>query len=87
MGNRTTYRYDANNNTVSGRTEGELVDAPGSGANVRLAETTAVYDALDRPIQADVDFFDPETQAPIGDGLSTTNIEYSASFRGINFRL
>ena len=70
-GNVSTSTYDPNGNAVGAVVEGELVDVPGGAGNVRLAESAFVYDALDRLRQANVQHFDPVTQAPIGDGVST----------------
>ena len=81
MGNVATRHYDENHNVVSQRMEGELVDIPvdipGGGSNVRLAETLRLYDAMDRQIRTRGFFFDTETGARIGDGLSVTEIRYS----------
>ncbi len=73
MGNLTKRNYDENGNLVHERRDGELCDLPGSAANVRLFETSYVYDAMDRLVRSDVLHFDPATQAAIGDGLSRTD--------------
>src|SRR6185436_6336304 len=83
MGNETLYHYDANGNVGGDRTPGvpnpfgeqvlgELVDGPLGLFNVRLRETNYVYDALDRRVLAMQRHFNGATQAPIGDGASTT---------------
>ncbi|MGH9870097.1 MAG: RHS repeat-associated core domain-containing protein [Candidatus Polarisedimenticolia bacterium] len=77
MGNVSRLRYDANGNVVSQRVEGELVDLPGSTANVRLREAFTTYDFLDRPIREDEAFFNRQTQAPVGDGMSSTITDYT----------
>ena len=77
MGNVITHHYDANGNLVTLRVEGELADGPGSAANVRLSETTYIFDAMDRRVRADTAFFDTQTQAPLGDGLVSTTTLYS----------
>jgi len=77
MGNDSIVDYDPNGNVVRRETKGELNDVPGGAGNVRLSETTYEYDAMDRVIRSNVAFFDTQTQTPIGDGLSTTIIEYT----------
>ena len=77
MDNLATLRYDADNNLVSQLREGELTDVPGDSANVRLAETTYVYDAMSRLVREEREFFDPATQAPIGSGQSVTETLYT----------
>src|SRR5258707_12839510 len=66
MGNVVSYRYDANGNIVTNRTDGELVDLPGGAGNVRLAETGYSYDAMDRETNRTTAFFDTLTGTPIG---------------------
>jgi len=77
MGNVETYQYDPNDNRVSERTDGELIDVPGSAGNVRLYEKSTVFDAMDRVITEDVEFFDPVTQTPILDGHAITTTEWT----------
>ncbi len=77
MGNTEYLHYDANHNTVRSRIEGELVDIPGSAQNVRLREIMYSHDELDRVFQSEAVFFDVETQAPIGDGVATTQYFWS----------
>ncbi len=77
MGNQTFWHYDANGNGLSQRTEGQMVDIPGSSGNVRLAEASHTYDAMDRLTRQDLAFFNPQTQAPIGDGISRTDYFYN----------
>ena len=77
MGNVTAVNYDANGNRVHTRVDGELIDVPGDPNNVRLSGTSYTYDPMDRMIQQDVEFFDADTQAPIGDGKATTQTFYS----------
>ena len=77
MGNTVAYHYDENHNRVLARREGELVDVPGNTANVRLTETANVYDAVDRLIRTEAEFFDTETGTTIGDGQSITQTFYS----------
>lgn len=71
MGNLTTSNYDPNGNLVHARVDGELVDVPGGSGNVRLFEASHVYDAMDRRVSSEVQHFDPSTQVPIGDGVSS----------------
>jgi YD repeat-containing protein len=88
MGNVAEYRYDANGNLGGDRSPGvphafgvrilgELVDAPGSAANVRLAQATYAYDAMDRLVRETVEHFDPATQAPISDGQRSSTREWA----------
>lgn len=77
MGNTTEVHYDANNNRVSELVEGELIDVPGGADNVRLSETAYVYDAVDRVIRSEVEFFDTDSGDPIDDGQSITETEWS----------
>jgi RHS repeat-associated protein len=79
MGNETIRAYDDNHNLVSEIQMGELIDVPGSAGNVRLAETTYVYDDMDRLIRAETAHFDAETQEDILDGLSVSVTEWSAN--------
>ncbi|MBI3449343.1 MAG: hypothetical protein HY049_10565 [Acidobacteria bacterium] len=85
MGNVVTYHYDANGNRVSERVDGELADAPGAAGNIRLAETVHTYDAMDGLTQTDDAWFDPATQAPLGDGQRTTRYFRSRSGHTIRF--
>jgi len=78
MGNVTTWHYDGNGNVLSERTDGELLDVPGSAGNVRLSETTYQYDPMDRSTAIAKAFFNAQTQAPIGDGQATTQTLYTA---------
>jgi YD repeat-containing protein len=66
MGNATSLRYDPESNLISYLTEGELIDVSGASGNVRLTEITYVYDAMNRVVREEKEFFDPATQAPIG---------------------
>ncbi|GIW39486.1 MAG: hypothetical protein KatS3mg076_0063 [Candidatus Binatia bacterium] len=77
MGNTMQYHYDANDNVVSTRTDGELVDEPGEGEAVRLGEASYLYDPMDRLVESRRAFFDTESQQPIGDGASVVRMEYS----------
>ncbi len=77
MGNLASYHFDANGNRTSNRTDGELVDVPGAAGNVRLSERMTVYDAMDRKIADELQFFDTATQNPIGDGLATAQTLWS----------
>lgn len=58
MGNVTTHEYDANHNRTRIRVDGEQLDVPGAGGNVRLSEIEYVYDAMDRRIRTETHFFD-----------------------------
>lgn len=76
-GNVTTFNYDANDNLKVARHFGQLNDTPGTNGNIRLAESRWKYDGLDRCIEARTAFFNPATQAPIGDGASVTTFAYA----------
>jgi RHS repeat-associated protein len=77
MGNETLRSYDENGNLINLKIFGELCDVPGSAGNVRLLEMDCTYDAMDRLICRELHHFDPLSQAPIGDGLSTFTMVYS----------
>jgi YD repeat-containing protein len=77
MGNVTTFNYDANDNLRVVRQFGQTNAVPGTNRNIRLAESRYNYDALDRCVTAHDLFFDVATQAPIGDGESTTTFAYA----------
>ncbi|MFC1573029.1 RHS repeat-associated core domain-containing protein, partial [Candidatus Eisenbacteria bacterium] len=77
MGNLTSHHYDPNGNLISTRIDGQLVDVGGNADSVRLAETSYQYDAMDRKVLEEIEFFDTETQAAILDGKTTTQTEYS----------
>lgn len=77
MKNVATFGYDANGNKVSVRVDGELNDLPNGSANVRLSQTSFVFDAMDRPTLVNVQLFDTDTQVAIDDGWSTTQLFYA----------
>ncbi len=77
MGNVTTCNYDANDNLKVVRHFGELNDVPGSGGNLRLAESRYEYDGLDRCVVEHDLHFAPATQTPVGDGECTTRIAFA----------
>jgi len=77
LGNVTTFNYDANDNLKVFRHFGQLNDGPGTNGNIRLAESRWKYDGLDRRIEVRTAFFNPATQAPIGDGASLTSFAYA----------
>ncbi len=83
MGNISTSHYDAGDNRVSSRLDGELIDVPGSAANVRLTEAAHVHDPMNRLTRAEIQYFDPVTQTPGPGGQQLgkviTQIEYSDS--------
>jgi YD repeat-containing protein len=72
MGNQTVCFYDANDNLKDVRQYGETNDVPGSAGNIRLAETRYDYDALDRRVRTHELYFNPATQAPVGNGECAT---------------
>ncbi|MCZ6680015.1 MAG: DUF6531 domain-containing protein, partial [Candidatus Poribacteria bacterium] len=77
LGNVTQSTYDANNNRIRIRIEGEVLDEPGDTANVRLSDVAYFYDEMDRLIRTESAFFDTETQRPIGDGLAVGQFFYN----------
>ncbi len=77
MGNTMTRQYDAAHNLVRLSLQGELVDGPGSGNNVRLMEVTRMFDALNRVIREDRAHFDPASRNLVGDGISSGRQEYA----------
>ena len=77
LGNQTVCFYDANDNLKVIRRFGETNDVPGSAGNVRLAESSCQYDALDRCVSAQDLFFNPATQSPIGNGRALTTFAYA----------
>ena len=79
MGNAKTMRLDANGNVVNIVVQGELVDAPGSAGNVRLAEQTLVYDALDRVVETRDEHFDPASQTLLTDGQVVRQYVYNGA--------
>ncbi|MBL8843925.1 MAG: RHS repeat protein [Planctomycetes bacterium] len=72
MGNVRTLHLDENGNPVRETLVGELDDQPGAALNVPLEGVTRAFDAMDRPIRADADWFDRATGSAIGDGARTT---------------
>ncbi|MEC9070760.1 MAG: hypothetical protein VX938_00215, partial [Myxococcota bacterium] len=79
MGNVVSIHYDANGNQVSTRVDGELEDGLGSFNNIRLAESSSEYDAMDRATHGRAQHFDLGTQTPVGDGEVLTQIEWSGA--------
>jgi RHS repeat-associated protein len=77
MGNVMSAHFDENGNEVSSRVDGELEDIPGSGGNIRLAESFSEFDAMDRRTRERTQHFDSATQTPIGDGESIAEIDWS----------
>ena len=81
MTNRTFQFYDSNHNVERIFVEGEEFDVPGDAGNLRLSDTTYVYDALDRRIRTITEFFDTPTQLPLsgggGLGLVIDTINYT----------
>lgn len=77
MGNIRRQQFDAANNLVHLRTEGELVDQPGSANNVLLADITRAFDELNRVTRIDEAHFDLASQQPIADGKATRRMEYA----------
>jgi len=77
MGNQITFNYDACDNLKVVREFGQTNDVPGTNGNIRLAESRFVYDELQRCVASHDLFFDPATQAAIGDGASSTVYAYA----------
>jgi RHS repeat-associated protein len=79
LGNVQDFHYDPNDNLQSMQFQGEVLDTPGGGANILIADVGFVYDAMNRPTRRELEHFDLETLADIGDGKSTTVYEYNAA--------
>jgi RHS repeat-associated protein len=79
MGNVAITHYDADGNVISQRLDGELIDLPGGTNNVRLAETTYTYDAMNREVQSDLAFFDTEVDVDIAGGHAITRTAYNGN--------
>jgi RHS repeat-associated protein len=78
MGNVTTWHYDENSNRLSEVHDGELDDSAATGlGNLRLSETTYVFDLMDRRTRVIQEFFDATSQTPIDDGTAETVTLYS----------
>jgi YD repeat-containing protein len=78
MGNVTTFHHDANDNLITARQYGQLIDVPGSDGNIRLAESRYEYDGLDRcTVQRDLHFSLAAPPSPVGDGECTTTFAYA----------
>lgn len=77
MGNEARYAYDDNDNLVLYRGLGELDDVPGSARNLPYHEWRWRYNSRDLPVISRELHFDPDTQAPIGDGESTHTFTYA----------
>jgi YD repeat-containing protein len=77
MGNIASRAFDANDNLVYERTDGETDDRPGDKGNRKLAETRYTYDGLDRCVGRIDSFFDIFTEAAIDDGEATTTWTYA----------
>jgi len=84
MGNLVDYDYDAAGNLIEQLVFGELVDAPGDEANVRLSQTSHEYDAKNRRIRSERGFFDAESQSPLHDGVSAVTMTYADTSRLLN---
>lgn len=77
MGNVKTFNYDANSNRVRSRLAGELNDVAGSANNIRLDDMAYVYDAMNRLIRTETEFFDTDSQVLIDDGKATRQMFYN----------
>ena len=77
MGNVTTCGYDAVDNLVSERLDGETNDVAGSAGNIRLAQITYAYDSFNRLLTRTASWFDPASQAAISNGISVTSWTYA----------
>ena len=72
MGNVCTSAYDAMDNLVYKRIDGETNDVSGGQGNRKLSLCRYTYDSLNRCSAIHQSFFDPATGSPIGDGDVTT---------------
>ena len=79
MGNRQRQQFDATGNIVHFWVEGELQDIPGSAGNIRLFESTRVFDPLNRPIQESTAHFTVSDGQPVGAGQATARRSYTAA--------
>jgi RHS repeat-associated protein len=79
MGNVSTFVWDGSANQLTNRRHGELTDMVGTNNNVRLAETTFTYDAMNRLVQTDRAYFDPVTGTNIAGGHALTKTIYSGT--------
>ena len=77
MGNIDKRTYDANDNLLSSRFDGEINDVDGSANNRHLSETRYEYDSLDRCVRRRVSFFDIFTELSLTDGESTHSTVYA----------
>lgn len=77
MGNVTHRRYDANDNLVWTRFDGETNDVEGGTLNRRLSETQFEFDSANRLVATSTAFFDIFTELAIGDGQSTSTRSYA----------
>jgi YD repeat-containing protein len=77
MGNVTTTAFDANDNLVYERLDGELNDVTGGAANRRLSEKHYTYDGFDRCVHTSEAFFNPVTGQAIGVGGASTSFAYA----------
>ena len=71
------YSYDPNGNVLSQTITGGARDVSGAPNRMRLFKSAQRFDDMDRRVSTEVDFFDTETQAPIGKGKSVSRIEYA----------
>jgi YD repeat-containing protein len=81
MGNVDVCAYDANDNLVYHRCDGEMNDLTGGALNRRLSETRCTYDGLNRCVQTRASFFDGFSQSPIGDGAAVSTCAYAPNGR------
>jgi len=77
LGNVQTFTYDANDNLLSERLDGQTNDVAGGAGNRRLSFTRYEYDGLDRTTARRVSFFDVFTEVSLTDGESTTTWAYA----------
>lgn len=78
-GNLATFDYDANDNLVERRVDGE--SPQGSGTSLRLYEEQFFYDEIDRVFRSEAHHFDTPTGNPTGDGISTLEWFYDPDSR------
>ena len=77
LGNIEKRTYDANDNLISSRFDGEINDVAGRANNRRLSETRYEYDDLDRRVRSRMSFFDVFTEVSLSDGESTHSSVYA----------
>ena len=77
LDNVESFAFDANDNLIYSRFDGQTNDVAGDAGNLRLREARYEYDTLNRLTRRIGSFFDIFTQTPIGDGASIARFTYA----------